>query len=103
LAGAKILTRIGAEAFQAGWIAEKVLSPFVHVTAYRILAAYLHSANGVDDGCACRRLLSLSLDDLTPVISLVAHLDPGSKPGGLLKRPLTIIHVYDTIICWRYA
>ena len=57
LAGAQILTWIGAEVFKAGRIAEKVLLPFVHVTAHRILAAYLHSANGVDDGSACRGLM----------------------------------------------
>jgi hypothetical protein len=84
LAGAQILTRIGTEVFQAGRVAEKVLLPFVHVTAHRILAAYFHAANGIDDGSACRRLLSWPLDDATPVISLVAHLDPVSKAGSLL-------------------
>jgi hypothetical protein len=84
LAGAQILTWIGAKVFQAGRIAEKVLLPFVYVTANRILAAYLHSANGVDDGSArgCRK--TWPLDDATPVISLVAHLDPVSKPASLL-------------------
>jgi hypothetical protein len=37
-------------------MAKKVLLPFVHVTADRILAAYLHSANRVEDGSACRRV-----------------------------------------------
>jgi hypothetical protein len=84
LAGAQILTWIGAKVFQAGRIAEKVLLPFVHVTADRILAAYLHSANGVNDGSARRGMLSWPLADATPVISLVAHLDPVSKLGSLL-------------------
>ena len=56
MTGAQILAWVGAEVLQAGRIAEKVLLPFVHVTAHRILAAYLHVANGVGDGSAYRRL-----------------------------------------------
>jgi hypothetical protein len=37
-------------------MAKKVLLPLVHATADRILAAYLHSANGVNDGSAWGRL-----------------------------------------------
>jgi hypothetical protein len=77
------LTWISAKVFQAGRIAEKVLLTFVYVTADRTLAAYLHSANGVDDSSARRGLMSWPLDDATPVISLVAHLDLVSKPGVL--------------------
>jgi hypothetical protein len=65
---------VGAEVFQAGRIAEKELLPFEHVTADGILAVYFHSANGIDDGSACGRLL-IWPPDAAPVISLVVHLD----------------------------
>jgi hypothetical protein len=78
------LTWIGAEVFQAGRIAEEVFLPFVYIAAHRILAAYFHSANGVEDGSGRRGLMNWSLHDATPVIRLVAHLDPVSKPGSLL-------------------
>jgi hypothetical protein len=78
LPGAQILTWIGAEVIQARRIAKKVFLPFVHVAAHRILAAYFHSANGVDHGSACRRLVIWPLDEVTLVISLVAHVDPNA-------------------------
>jgi hypothetical protein len=80
LPGAQILTWIGAKIFQAGRIAEKVLLPFVHITADRILAAYLHAAHGVDDSSTRRGLLIWTLADTTPVISLIAHLNAVSEP-----------------------
>ena len=75
LAGAQILTWIGAKVFQAGRIAEKVLLPFVYVTADRILAAYLHSANGVDDGSARQRLRRGAFGGAVLALSLLPHRD----------------------------
>jgi len=46
--------------------------PFVHATAHCILAPYLHSANGVDDGSTRRRPL-IRLSAAAPIFSLVAH------------------------------
>jgi hypothetical protein len=56
----------------------------VYVTADCILAAYLHSANGVDDGSSRGFQMSWPLDAATPVISLFAHLDPVLNLGSLL-------------------
>jgi hypothetical protein len=84
LAVAQILTWIGAKVFQAGSIAEKILLPFVDVTADCILAAYLHPANRVDDGSARGCRMAHTLADAASVIGLVAHLDLVSKPSSLL-------------------
>jgi hypothetical protein len=88
LANPQILTWIGAEVFQAGRSAKKVLLPFVHVTADRILAAYLHSANGVEDGSARGWLMSPTFGKAFWVFSLVAHPDPVLEAGKLLKSYL---------------
>jgi hypothetical protein len=72
LAGAQIMTRVGSEVFKTGRIAEEVLVPFVHATAHRILAPYLHSTNGVDDG-STRRCLLIWFLDAAPIFSFVAH------------------------------
>jgi hypothetical protein len=88
LAGAQILTWIGAKVFQAGRIAEKVLLPFVHVTADRILAPYLHSANGVDDGPGRGGLVSRTLADAFSIIRLPFHRLPLSRPSGSLKKAI---------------
>jgi len=87
LAGAQILTWIGAKVLQAGRIAEKVLLPFVYVTADRILAADLHAANGVDDGSARGCPMVWPLDDPFSIISLPFHRLPLSKSSSSLKKP----------------
>jgi hypothetical protein len=69
------LTWIGAKVFQAGRIAEKVLSPFVYVTPDRILAAYLHAANGVDDGSGRRGLRRGAFGGVVLALSLLPHRD----------------------------
>jgi hypothetical protein len=88
LAGAQILTWIGAKVFQAGKIAEKVLLPFVYVTAEHILAAYLHPANGVDDSSARGCRVSRTPEDASSIISLPFHRLPLSKPSGSLKKAI---------------
>ena len=75
MAGAQILAWIGAKVFKAGRIAEKVLLLFVYVTAHRILAAYFHAANGVDDGSACRRLRRGAFGGAVSALSLLLHRD----------------------------
>jgi len=67
----QILIWISSELPQAGRMTEEVFLPLMHVTARRILASDLHSANGIDNSPACRRELAWPL--ATSVISLVPH------------------------------